>query len=217
MNRDLIIGIVVSLALHATFLGAFNRKPPPPVVTVEKEEEIVQFEMPPLEEEVEDKVEELQEEVVENIMAPPSLVDLPSVVPVTAFTQPIAPPPPPGFQANKGAITIPVTKPGASFGKNISNLFNVGDLDQQPVARVRQAPTYPYDMRRAGINGTVVVEFIISTEGDVIQTQIVRSSHREFEMPALQAVQKWKFKPGRKGGRVVNVRASQLLEFNATE
>jgi protein TonB len=72
-------------------------------------------------------------------------------------------------------------------------------------------------MRRAGINGTVVVEFIINTEGDVIQSQIVRSSHREFEMPALQAVGKWKFKPGRKGGRVVNVRASQLLEFNATE
>ena len=65
--------------------------------------------------------------------------------------------------------------------------------------------------------GTVVVEFIINTDGDVIQSQIVRSSHREFEMPALQAVQKWKFKPGRKGGRVVNVRASQLLEFNATE
>jgi len=30
-------------------------------------------------------------------------------------------------------------------------------------------------------------------------------------------VAKWKFKPGRKGGRVVNVRASQLLEFNATD
>jgi protein TonB len=99
----------------------------------------------------------------------------------------------------------------------LSNLFNIGDLDQQPVARVRQAPSYPYDMRRAGINGSVVVEFIISTEGDVIQTQVVKSSHREFEMPALQAVQKWKFKPGRRRGQVVNVRASQLLEFNATE
>lgn len=217
MNRDLIIGIVVSLALHATFLGAFNRKAPPPPKVVEKEEALVQFEMPPLDEETEEKVEELTEEVVENIMAPPSLVDLPSVVPVNAFTQPLQPPPPPGITATKGAITIPVTKPGASFGKGISNLFNVGDLDQQPVARVRPAPTYPYDMRRAGINGSVVVEFIISTEGDVIGTQIVRSSHREFEMPALQAVQKWKFKPGRKGGRVVNVRASQLLEFNATE
>ncbi len=217
MNRDLIIGIVVSLALHGIFLGAFNQKAPPPAKVVQEEEAVVQFEMPPIEEEVTEQVEELTEEVVENIMAPPSLVDLPSVVPVNAFTQPITPPPPPGITTNKGAINIPVTKPGANFGKGISNLFNIGDLDQQPVARVRQAPTYPYDMRRAGINGTVVVEFIINTEGDVIQTQIVRSSHREFEMPALQAVQKWKFKPGRKGGRVVNVRASQLLEFNATE
>jgi protein TonB len=144
-------------------------------------------------------------------------VDVPSVVPITAFQQPIAPPPPPGLTPSKGAITIPVNKPGANFGKGISNLFNIGDLDQQPVARVRQAPAYPYDMRRAGINGTVVVEFIINTEGDVIQTQIVRSSHREFELPAIQAVSKWKFKPGRKGGRVVNVRASQQLDFNATD
>ena len=89
MNKDLIIGIVVSLALHATFLGAFNRKPPPPPKIVKEEEPVVQFEMPPLEEEPEDKVEELTEEVVENIMAPPSLVDLPSVVPVNAFTQPL--------------------------------------------------------------------------------------------------------------------------------
>jgi periplasmic protein TonB len=217
MNRDLIIGIVASLALHGIFLGAFNHKAPPPPKVAQEEEALVQFDMPPLEEEVTDQVEELTEEVVENIMAPPSLVDMPSVVPINAFTQPITPPPPPGFTANKGAINIPVTKPGANFGKGISNLFNIGDLDQQPVARLRPGPTYPYDMRRAGINGTVVIEFIINTEGDVIQTQVVRSTHREFEMPALQAVQKWKFKPGRKGGRVVNVRASQLLEFNATE
>jgi protein TonB len=217
MNKDLIIGIVVSVALHATFLGAFNRKDAPVAKAAKEEAPVVQFEMPPLDEEKLDEVEELNDTPVENIMAPPSLVDLPSVVPVNAFTQPLTPPPPPGLQTNRGAITIPVTKPGANFGKGISNLFNIGDLDQQPVARVRQAPNYPYDMRRAGINGTVVVEFIINTEGDVIQTQIVRSSHREFEMPALQAVQKWKFKPGRKGGRVVNVRASQLLEFNATE
>lgn len=218
MNRDLIIGIVVSLALHATFLGAFNRKAPPPPKVVQEEEELIQFEMPPLDEEVEEVVEELIDETpMEDIMAPPSLVDLPSVVPVDAFTQPLQPPPPPGFTATKGAITIPVTRPGANFGKGISNLFNIGDLDQQPVARVRPAPQYPYDMRRAGINGTVVIEFIINTSGDVIQTNVVRSSHREFEMPAIQAVTKWKFKPGRKGGRVVNVRASQLLEFNATD
>lgn len=216
MNRDLIIGIMVSLALHSTIYFLSFKSPPPKRVAAVIEE-VVQFEMPPLEEEKVDEVEELTEEPIENIMAPPSLVDLPSVVPVDAFVQQLTPPPPPGLTPSKGAITIPVTKPGASFGRGLSNLFNIGDLDQQPVARVRQSPTYPYDMRRAGINGSVVVEFIISTEGDVIQTQIIRSTHREFEMPALQAVQKWKFKPGRRRGQVVNVRASQLLEFNATE
>lgn len=216
MSRDLIIGIVVSLALHST-IYFFSFKNPPPKRAAAVKEEVVQFEMPPLEEEKVEEVEELTEEPIENVMAPPSLVDVPSVVPVDAFVQQLTPPPPPGLTPSRGAITIPVTKPGANFGKGIGNLFNIGDLDQQPVARVRQAPTYPYDMRRAGINGSVVVEFIISTEGDVIQTQVVRSSHREFEMPALQAVQKWKFKPGRRRGQVVNVRASQLLEFNATE
>jgi periplasmic protein TonB len=216
MNKDLIIGVAVSLALHSSII-VFSRKNTPPPRLAQVKEESVQLEMPPLDEEKEDKIEELNNDPVENVIAPPSLTDVPTIVPVDAFQQTLTPPPPPGLTPSKGAITIPVNKPGANFGKGISNLFNIGDLDQQPVARVRQAPTYPYDMRRAGINGTVVVEFIINTEGDVIQSQVVRSSHREFEMPALQAVQKWKFKPGRKGGRVVNVRASQLLEFNATE
>jgi protein TonB len=69
-------------------------------------------------------------------------------------------------------------------------------------------------MSRAGISGEVVVEFIINENGDVIDTRVVRSSHREFEVPAVQAVQKWKFKAGRKGGKPVKVRAQQLLEFN---
>ena len=216
MNRDLIIGIVVSLALHSSIYFLSHKAPPPKRAAVVKED-VVQMEMPPLEEEKIEKVEDLHEEQQENIMAPPSLVDVPSVVPVDAFVQQLAPPPPPGMALSKGAITIPVTKPGANFGHGLSNLFNIGDLDQQPQARVRQAPNYPYDMRRAGINGSVVVEFIISTEGDVIDSRVVKSSHREFEMPALQAVQKWKFKPGKRHGQVVNVRASQLLEFNATE
>jgi periplasmic protein TonB len=62
-----------------------------------------------------------------------------------------------------------------------------------------------------------VVEFIINTNGDVTQAQIIKSTNREFEVPAMQAVLKWKFKPGRKGGKAVNVRASQLIEFNLDE
>lgn len=214
MNKDLIIGIVVSIAIHLLALNPFAGKAPPPKRVTEVKEEAVQFEMPPLEEEKEEKVEELDDQPVENTMAPPSLVDLPTVVPVNAFTQPLTPPPPPGMTPSKGAINIPVTRPGANFGKGMKDLFDIANLDQKPVARVQPGPQYPYEMSRAGINGEVVVEFIINSNGDVTQTQVVRSSHREFEVPAVQAVLKWKFKPGRKGGRAVNTRVSQLIEFN---
>ena len=213
MNKDLIIGIVVSLVLHSGII-VFSHKGTPPKRAAKEKDDIVQFVMPPIEEEKDDKVEDLNDEPIENQMAPPSLVDIPTVVPVNAFTQPLTPPPPPGMTPSKGAINIPVTRPGANFGKGIKDLFDINNLDQKPVARVQPGPTYPYEMSRAGISGNVVVEFIINANGDVIETQVKSSSHREFEVPAMQAVQKWKFKPGRKGGRAVSTRVSQLIEFN---
>jgi protein TonB len=94
------------------------------------------------------------------------------------------------------------------------DVFTVDQLSQGPAARVQPQPAYPYEMSRAGISGDVTVEFIISEQGDVIDARVIRSSHREFETSAMQAVLKWKFKAGRKDGKAVKVRASQLLQFN---
>ncbi|MET0263321.1 MAG: energy transducer TonB, partial [Rariglobus sp.] len=65
-------------------------------------------------------------------------------------------------------------------------------------------PIYPSEMSRAGINGEVVVGFIVDSEGNVRNAYIVSSTHREFEAEALRAVARWKFKPGRKNGAYVN-------------
>lgn len=213
MNKDLIIGLVSSVAIHFLILNPFIHKGTPPPKYVEPKEEIIQMEMPPPDEEKQEIVKDLDDTPVENQLAPPTLQDLPSIVPINAFVQTLTPPPPPGLTISKNAIAIPNLKPGASFGKGLE-LFDLSQLDQRPVLRVSVTPTFPYEMSRAGINGNVTVEFIISSNGDVTQAQVVRSSHREFEVPAIQAVLKWKFKPGRRGGRAVNVRASQLIEFN---
>jgi protein TonB len=175
MNKDLIIGLVISIAVHLAALNPFQGKQAPPKREIVKDEAVIQMEMPPLPEEEEEKVEELNEEPVENVLAPPSLVDLPTVVPVNAFTQPLQPPPPPGMTAAKGAINIPVNPPGANFGRGIKDLFDINNLDQKPVGRVQNPPQYPYEMSRAGISGEVVVEFIINANGDVVDTRVVRS------------------------------------------
>ncbi len=216
MNRDPIIGLVVSIGLHVSFLTLFESKPAPKAKVQEEKTELIQMEMPPIEPEKEETVEELTEEAPTNQLAPPSLVDVPSVS-VTAFTQPLQPPPPPGLTAAKGSISIPVVKPGTKLGQGMKDLFDVANLDQPPVLRVPVQPNYPFEMRRAGISGEVLVEYIVDSNGRVAAVQVVRSSQREFEQPAMQAVQKWQFRPGRKGGRAVNTRVQQVITFNLND
>jgi TonB family protein len=92
--------------------------------------------------------------------------------------------------------------------------FDISMLDQTPVARFQARPQYPFEMRRAGINGEVVVDFVVDTNGEVQNAYAVRSSQREFEAAAVQAVMKWKFKPGKKGGQDVNTHMQVPIVFS---
>lgn len=216
MRLELIIGIFVSAVLHAGFLFGEQLLPKrieAPKVVVQ-EEEIIQIEMPPLEPEPEEVVEEMQEEQPTNQLAPPSLVDMPTVVPVDAFVQQMQPPPPPGLEVAKGAVSIPVTRPGTNFAKGMKDLFDIANLDQIPVARLRVAAVYPLDLKRNSVEGYATVEFIVTSSGDVLNAHVVDSSNLGFERPAIEAIMKWKFRPGRKGGRVVNTgRVQQQFTF----
>ena len=100
------------------------------------------------------------------------------------------------------------------FCAGITNLFDINNLDQRPIERVPITAAFPYEMSRAGISGSATVRFIIDEKGDVIHRRIIRSSHRNFEVPALQAVAESKYKAARKGGKAVKVSVSKLIEFN---
>ena len=63
----------------------------------------------------------------------------------------------------------------------------------------------------------MLLQLVVDVDGKAKNIKVVKGVGLGLDEKAVEAVQKWKFKPGRKGGRVVNVRASQLLEFNATE
>ena len=74
-------------------------------------------------------------------------------------------------------------------------------------------PVYPFALREKNVSGSVVVEMIIDTTGRVVEAKVVKSTDLEFEMPSLQAVQKWQFTAGRARGRAVNTKVTQVLEF----
>jgi protein TonB len=92
-------------------------------------------------------------------------------------------------------------------------VFDISKLDQIPVATVQVRPQYPFEMRRAGISGQVVVDFIVDTSGLVHNAYAASSTQRDFESSAVQAVSKWRFRPGRKGGRAVNTHMQVPIVF----
>ncbi|MCF7688978.1 MAG: TonB family protein [Cephaloticoccus sp.] len=215
MRRDLIIGILASALLHGAVFGSSfikdKPKPPPPV---EEPPTIELMEMPELEIEPEEVIE--TDEPAEQVdFAPPMQTDVPQLVTVDSFVQPIQPPPPENMKPTTGVISIPTARQ-TGLGKGIE-VFDISKLDQVPMPKFRARPQYPFEMRRAGITGEVVVEFIVDTNGDSRNAFAVRSTQREFEQAAVQAVSKWKFRPGRKGGRAVNTRMQVPIVFTLND
>jgi TonB family protein len=116
-----------------------------------------------------------------------------------------------GLQQQLQAAAQPKTQaaPPKSSGASLS----MKELDTPPKVLRRPAPSYPAELRAAGIEGSVQVSFVIDATGVVREARVEKSTHREFEMAALEAVTQWQFEPGRKGGRQVNTRVSQVLQF----
>ncbi len=216
MTRDLIIGILLSAALHLLML--FGDKLIPEKVVVKKIEvappKIELIAMPKVEEEPE-VIEVTDTDVKPLDIAPPMQQDVPQLAQPDSFVQKIQPPPPEGVTISSSMNIIPeVRDPNMFRGMKV---FDISMLDQTPIPKFQARPQYPFEMRRAGIAGEVVVDFIVDTAGDVQNAYALRSSQREFEAAAVQAVSKWKFKPGRKGGRDVPTHMQVPIVFTLNE
>jgi protein TonB len=98
-------------------------------------------------------------------------------------------------------------------GVGVPKVFSSSELDRTPHARVQAAPRYPATMSHLGITGTVVVEFDVNTDGNVVRATAVTASHTEFVEPALRAVRSWKFSRGLRNGRPVSFRMRVPIEF----
>ncbi len=216
MRRDLIIGILVAVLIHGGLAGIGEWLKPHAVKAVKQEEDkTIALKMPPIEPDEPDvkDPEDTPTPVVD--FAPPMQADVPQIIQVDSFVQQIQPPPPEGLTPLTGMIDIPQGQLHAGAG--LGQIFDLSQLDQIPTATVQGRPLYPFDMRRAGITGTVTVEFIVEKTGTVRDPFAVKSTQREFEAEAVKAVSKWKFKPGMRGGAPVTTRMRVDILFSLND
>jgi protein TonB len=114
-------------------------------------------------------------------------------------------------------LTIPETRAMGRIAEKLGKIFNLSELDRVPEPLVQPPPVYPVSLRREGVRATVQVEFIVNTEGAVINAVAVESTRVGFEAAAIAGVSKWKFRPGMKGGRKVNTRMSVPIIFRIVD
>ena len=112
-------------------------------------------------------------------------------------------------------MTVP--KNSITVSKTMSEVFDLKNLDQQPQPKFRQQPTYPFEMKRQGIEGEVLIEFICDNNGEVKDAKVVKSDNHAFDSAAIDAIYKWKFRAGKKGGRSVSARMQQPFVFSIND
>lgn len=81
-----------------------------------------------------------------------------------------------------------------------------------PKALSMAAPPYPADAKAAGIEGTVVVKYVVTETGEVTNVSAVRGPE-ELRAVCEAAVKGWKFEPALKDGKPVAVHRMARFPF----
>jgi protein TonB len=152
-------------------------------------------------------------------------------------------PPPKGFQTLTAPVNIPDVLPDIDLTKKVTNEADftgkgqAGGRDkgvvgaapvenqtyfeyqvEKPVMAVPGSPTprYPDILKSAGVEGEVVVAFVVDTTGraDIASLKILKSTHELFAAAVRTALPSMRFLPAEVGGKKVKQLVQQPFAFN---
>ncbi len=102
--------------------------------------------------------------------------------------------------------------PGSGGGIG-GGVFRVGGGVTAPRLTYKVEPEYSEEARKAKYQGTVVLAVEVWPDGGAHNIRVLRSLGLGLDEKAIQAVEKWKFVPGKKEGKPVRVAATIEVNF----
>src|SRR5437588_1610729 len=107
---------------------------------------------------------------------------------------------------------------GAGFGPGEGGgigggIYRVGGGVTAPAVLYKVDPEYSEEARKAKYSGTVVLQLVVDASGKARDIKVVRSLGLGLDEKAIEAVNKWKFRPGVKNGQPVAVQATIEVNF----
>jgi periplasmic protein TonB len=92
-----------------------------------------------------------------------------------------------------------------------------GDVKAPTVIEPRADPKYTEIARKARISGIVIIEAIIDRDGNVTDAHVLKGLPMGLDDEALNAIRKWKFRPGTLNGQPVAVYYNLTVNFRLNQ
>ena len=99
---------------------------------------------------------------------------------------------------------------GGGFGGGV---YRIGGGVSAPSVLSKVEPEYSEEARKAKWQGTVVLQLVVDDQGRPQNLKVLRSLGLGLDQKAIEAVEKWRFKPGMKDGKAVPVMATIEVNF----
>ena len=99
---------------------------------------------------------------------------------------------------------------GGGFGDGV---YRAGNGVSKPELLHKVEPEYSEEARKAKFQGVVVLSIVVDASGNAVSPKVVHSLGLGLDEKAMEAVLKWKFKPGFKDGKAVPVAATVEVNF----
>src|SRR5207248_3106538 len=91
--------------------------------------------------------------------------------------------------------------------------YVIGGGVSSPVVLSKVEPEYSEEARKSKWQGTVVLQIVVDEHGNPGQVRVIRALGLGLDEKAIDAVSKWRFKPGMKAGKAVPVIATIEVSF----
>lgn len=117
-----------------------------------------------------------------------------------------------GDGGGAGVLNIDLGEQIARNKQTSEGLFRLDELDQRPRVIYQPSPRVT-PKARARTPGWVYVLFVVDTNGSTQKAIVQKSSDPALEAPALGAVKRWRFDPGKRNGKPVRFRMRVPIKF----
>lgn len=157
------------------------------------------------------------------LVAPTKInVGIPAINPnaIPTISDVVAPPPPAASSGSGIPTTGTASRDSDAGGRGLNSgssgkAYDEDQVDQAVQVRNQPAPRYPDALRSVGVEGTVIVRFIVSAEGRVESGSIeaIDSPNKLFTDAVRTALLNSRYRPAEAGGNKVRQLVEQSFTF----